>query len=308
MLFVVNPSAGGGSARSRWTEEEGRLPRRIGAYSVLCLDSPEATVAGIRTALEAGETEFVAAGGDGTVNLLLATVLSSRRFAGRVRIGALGLGSSNDFHKPNRGARAGASGAPRRIDFGRARPVDVGELVWTGADGRAGRRPWLLNASVGITAEANRYFNRSDGPFGLLKRHVGGLAIAWAALRTLLLSRPLEATVTVDGVAMRERLCNLAIVKSPHVSGGLRYDSPLEPDSGRFHVHGIRAVGRIRLLRILAGLARGRFRGTPGTFSTVARQVTVEADRPFRVECDGEVFSAVRARIRLRPHAVKVCP
>jgi len=307
MLIVVNPSAGGGRAGRRWRREERRLPRRFGPYDVLFAKGPEAATAGILRALARGETEFVAAGGDGTVNLVAATLLREAPEPARVRLGAIGLGSSNDFHKPVAGpARDGR--APRRIDFRRTAPVDVGVLEWTAPDGTPHRRPWLLNASLGTTAEANAFFNDGDAFLRALKHRATALAISWAALRTLLRCPRLTLGVTVDGEERRECVWNLAVVKNPHFTGGLRYDSPLEPSSGRFHLHGIRAGGRLRLIRVLAGLARGRFVGRTGTFSAAARTVDVSADRPFRVECDGEVVEAVVARFRLLPLALRVCP
>lgn len=307
MLIVVNPSAGGGRAARRWRREERRLPRRFGPYEVLVAKGPEAAAAGVRRALERGETEFVAAGGDGTVNLVAATLLGEAPDPGRVRLGALGLGSSNDFHKPSAGP--GDDGrAPRRIDFGRAAPVDVGLLEWTAPDGSSGRRPWLLNASIGTAADANAFFNDGDALVRALKHRATPVAIGWAALHTLLRCPRLTLRVVVDGAARRERVWNLAIVKNPHFTGGLRYDTPYRPASGRFDLHGIRAGSRIRLVRVLAGLARGRFSGRAGTFSGRARTVEVSADRPFRVECDGEVVEAVAARFRLLPVALRVCP
>jgi len=307
MLIVVNPSAGGGRAAQRWKREERRLPRRFGPYEVLVAKAPEAATAGIRRALERGETDFLAAGGDGTVNLVAATLLREAAEPAGVRLGALGLGSSNDFHKPLPEA-ANGDRAPRRIDFGRAEPIDVGLLEWTAPDGTSHRRPWLLNASIGTTAEANAFFNDGDALVRRLKRWSTSLAISWAAVRTLLCCPRIAMRVVVDGEERRERVWNLAVVKNPHFTGGLRYDSPFEPASGRFHLHGIRAGGRLRLFRLLSGLARGRFVGRAGTFSAPARTVVVSADRPFRVECDGEVVEAVGARFGLAPLALRVCP
>jgi diacylglycerol kinase family enzyme len=52
--------------------------------------------------LERGETDFVAAGGDGTVNAVVSALVenASPDALRRIRLGAVGLGSSNDFHKP----------------------------------------------------------------------------------------------------------------------------------------------------------------------------------------------------------------
>jgi len=263
----------------------------------------------IRAALARGESEFVAAGGDGTVNLLASTLAAvAPRDLERLALGAVGLGSSNDFHKP-RAPRGLVAGIPTRLDFAHASLRDVCGLVTTDDRGRVCLRYFLVNASIGITAEANWRFNHPGRWLAFLKRTSTGAAITWAALSTLLRAEPLLARVGLDGAAPeRVALHNLGVVKCPHFAGGLHYDSPFEPTSGRLCVHQLRAMPLLPLLRIFSGLSRGRFAGRRGTASGQARRVTVSADRPFAVEGDGEVVRAVRAEFFVLPQRLKVCP
>ena len=60
-------------------------------------------------------------------------------------------------------------------------------------------------------------------------------------------------------------------------------------------------MGRRRLLGTLAGLARGRFTGRPGTRAFRTAALEVGADAPFLLEVDGEVGSARRASVRRLP-------
>src|SRR3990172_6041274 len=118
MIIVVNPAASGGKGLRKWREIEPAVHERVGAAQVLVAASRSSAEAAVRTALLAGETDFVAAGGDGTVNLLVQAImeLGAQSLLGSVRLGAIGLGSSNDFHKPFRQDRL-VRNVPVRLDF-----------------------------------------------------------------------------------------------------------------------------------------------------------------------------------------------
>ncbi|MFQ6044764.1 MAG: diacylglycerol/lipid kinase family protein [Gemmatimonadales bacterium] len=308
MLVVVNPTAGGGTAVAKWCRIGPEVRRRLGSCEVAITDPAHAGSA-IEQALTRGELDFVAAGGDGTVNLVASRLLkhSDGNAPGCVRLGAVGLGSSNDFHKPLQRTRT-ILGIPCKIDFQGAEPWDVGDLVYEDETGRTGHRSWLVNASIGITAEANHLFNHPNSVLRLLKRVSVDMAISYAALHTIWRFRGHEVAIQIDGEGpIRTSVKNVGVVKNPHFGGSLRYDSPYEPQSSDFYVHLMKAVALPRLLWVVAHLLRGEFMGRKGTLSSRARRVAISADRPFAVECDGEVVTAVRALFTLLPRRLSIC-
>lgn len=308
MLVLLNPTAGGGRALARWRAVSRRLNGQLGAFELCPPGPPRHVEARIASCLRLGERRFVAAGGDGTVNLLITSLVkvASPADLSQVTVGAVGLGSSNDFHKP---FRDGSHEAPCRLDFGAAAPRDLGVLLYTDLEGVAQRRFWINNASVGVTADGNHRFN-SPGPLlSWLKRASTSLGIGYAALSALLAHRPRRLTLqSDDGRVVTVDVSNLGVVKNPHFAGSLRYDSPFEPASGAFHVHLLEGQSRARLLLALLGLARGRFAGRRGSRSWLARRLTVNASQPFPIEVDGEVVVARRACFALRPACLRVSP
>jgi len=307
MLVLVNPQAGAGNGLHRWRRVIPLLDRRL-ATAERCV-APDAARAAqaIRDALAAGEREFVAAGGDGTVNLVVSTLLAHTAppDRGHLRVGAIGLGSSNDFHKPHRPESA-LAGVPARLDFDRVVPHDVGRMrYWTTGGWHC--RHWILNASIGITAEGNRRYN--DDPRVARAKHIHpDLGMAWAALGALRDGHPRPMDVGSDGARpARMSVTNIGVVKNPHFTGMLRYDTPYEPGSGLFDVHLLGDVGALARARAFAALCRGRFTGLPGTASWRARRLRVTADRPFAVEGDGEVITTTDVTFSLDPQALAVC-
>jgi diacylglycerol kinase family enzyme len=308
MLALVNPHAGGEKGLARWERVRDAITERTGAFEIEVPADAAAARDAIRRAVWDGEHDFIAAGGDGTVNLVVNALLAHVTVAGRerLRLGAVGLGSSNDFHKPHR-PDASIGDVPVRIRFDRTMPHDVGRLRYLLPDGEWRCRRFILNASIGVTAEGNRRFN-DDPTVAVVKRVHPDLGMTWAALAALFDGGPWPMRLATDAAPpVVERVTNLGIVKNPHFTGMLRYDTAYEPGSGTFDVHLLGNVSRAARVRAILGLCRGRFLGRRGTASWQARQLTVSADTPFAAEADGEVVLTTEARFSLDPRALAVC-
>ncbi len=307
MVILVNPSAGGGNALKKWRRVETALRRRLGPMTVLVPSSRAEAQQSVAAMLGAGETELIAGGGDGTVNLLVASVLAQAPvdLLPRIKIGAVGLGSSNDFHKPFRRDRL-LAGIPCRTEFGAAVPHDVGLLRFE-AGARLSTRHWIVNASVGLAAEANWFFNQPDALLRGLKRSATGLAIVYAAARTLATHRRDDVTMTIDeSEPFSARAANIG-VKNPHFAGSFCYDSPYEPASGQFHIHLCEDISARGLLRNLWRSAGRRFSGLPVSRSWRSSRLAVQAGRPFAVEFDGEVARTHCALFTISERAIQLC-
>jgi diacylglycerol kinase family enzyme len=306
-VVLLNPAAGGGRAGRRWRSVEPEVRRRLGACVLVATEGPPLEQE-LRELIRRGSRDFVAAGGDGTVNLLLETLIAAadESVLPCLRLGAVGLGSSNDFHKAI-AREPRVRGVPLRLDRTGARLHDVGRLHFED-EGRDRVRHWINNASIGTTAEANWLFNHPTAVIRLLKRISPWRGIVYTALREIVGYRSRPMLLSLDGgPGLEARVKNLGIVKNPHFSGDLCYDSPYEPDSGTFHVHLLEQVSAPRLAWTVWGLLRTRFSGRKGTQTWLARRVEVTAREPFVVEFDGETIVTREAAFDLLPRLIQVC-
>jgi diacylglycerol kinase family enzyme len=307
-VVLLNPNAGGGLAGRRWREVEPEVHRRLGDF-VLVTGSEPGLVRDLSRLVGGGSRDFVAAGGDGTVNLLLEALIAEADEAVLpcLRLGAVGLGSSNDFHKAVEDEpRVG--GVPLRLDRAKAQLHDVGRLCYRDGRGSERVRHWINNASIGTTAEANRLFNHPNTVLRVLKRLSPWRGLIYTAVREIVEYRSSPMTLALDDADAFEAVVkNLGIVKNPHFSGDLSYDTPYEPGSGVFYVHLLERVSAPRLAYTVWGLLHARFTGRKGTRSWRARRVVVTSERPFAVEFDGETVVAGEAAFDLLPRLIQVC-
>lgn len=292
MALWVNQSCAFGKGGERWLSIS-RDPRI--AQAITNVGSEKSCAEWVRDCLGLGVERFVAVGGDGTVNLV-ANVLA--KTSASVYLGAIGTGSSNDFHKP---ARERIHGFPCRLNFEepvqadllRVRDVETNEV-----------RYGLVNASVGITAEANHYFNRPDRVLSTLKRKSPNLAILYAALRTLWLYR--AQTLRLDEYVVR--VTNLGLVKNRHFSGSFKYDESAEPDSGDFLAYLCHDLGRFGSLKALFRLSRGVFVKSPKSAKFRARKMSIKAGESFAFELDGEVMRSKNVEVNIDAKRIWLCP
>ncbi len=305
MLTLFNPRAAGGRAIRRW-DRVFPLLRASGALSdVHIMGDGASTGKVVAEALRSGETDFVAAGGDGTVNTVLNLLfaLASPHERANLRLGAIGLGSSNDFHKP----LAGTGRIPCKIRFDSARLRDVG-IVTFDKGGQPRTRYFLANASVGVTAAANLQFNHPDAPLRLLKGACTPAAILYAAIRTILADGGVSAHLVSPVASLHlNRLTNLAILKSPHISGGLRFPGQGTYDDGKFRVWMFRDMNRRDLLSAFFSLSKGEKPGGHKVTVESASSLGISSAEPFPLEFDGEVVSTSSADFAILQRGLNVC-
>jgi diacylglycerol kinase (ATP) len=308
MLVVLNPQSNAGTALQRWRPVEHALRERETDLTVEMPSDAEQAAKLVRARFESDAPDvIVAAGGDGMVNLVLNAIMDPAtdrpcRGAETTALGAVGLGSSNDFHKPG---RVKIADVPVRL--GPAEIVDVGKATMLLPDGTRMVRYFLLNASMGLVAAGNHSFNHARGLIGWLKSRNVEAAIIATALSNIATHKPLPIQLRGSDWVHTAPITNVGVLKSVHFAGGMYYDTPVTRADGRFDVNIWEATGRARILGLIAGLYRGKFAGS--TLATCYRDTAVELRpaAPAPLELDGEITIVESARLEVLPQVLKVC-
>lgn len=306
IIVIINPACHQGEGTKRWQMIRQEVLSRLGEGVTEHVSSSDGELRDLlRRSLDTGDDHvLISAGGDGSVHHLVSLLLEE--FPGhldRIRVGAIGLGSSNDFLKP---VRTMIKGVPVRI--GIDEPVvehDVGVVTALDQDGRTVRDHFIVNASFGATAEGNWRFNHPGPLLRKLKSRSTPLAILYATLSTVLGYRNKPCRVIYDGRPRSLNLTNLNLLKIPYVSGSLHYDQDIRPGDGSFMLNICHGMGRLEMIRALGGLGKGKFPAGPHTATYRITEMRMEAPVPMAFECDGETMLVRDVSITLSPHAIK---
>jgi len=309
MIIFINPFASAGRAQKKWITIESFISENFDPVQIVLLSKENRLEKCIPEFINQGYREFVAGGGDGTFNLLLQNIIN---FAtplqlNQIKIGAIGLGSSNDLHKPFK-VKNTIKKVPYLLDFNSSQLRDIGALSYIDDTGIKHKRYWLINASIGITAQANLFFNNPDLVLHYLKKTLTNSAILYAALKTIIFYRNKQINVKIGNQKSNHiNLTNMGVVKSPYFSGNLAYDTPFKKDNGQFYVNISRDMHLLNTLSLLWNLSQHRFCGLPKTETRHSSHIKVTAEQPFAVEFDGEVIATQNAEFFINKSKIGVC-
>jgi diacylglycerol kinase family enzyme len=258
--------------------------------------------------IENGDARVVAAGGDGTVNLVLNRIMKlEESLRNHVTLGALGIGSSNDFHKEVNRQMRRVGDIPVRLDWMQSEPHNVGQVDFLDSKDRWHRRYFVINCSIGVLAGGNLIFNTDRGLVRWLKPRWLNGSIAAAGIKAMLTLPNMETSLVLDGHETRASVTSLSIVINPHLSGSLTLDIPASPTADNFGVALCEDLNLIGRLRIFAALSKGQFSSRPGTRVWQSKEVEIRPTAFVPLELDGEVFTARAVMIKLLKGAVNVC-
>jgi len=284
--LIVNPASGGGRAGRIAPAVLAEL-RRLGlaARRSDTRDLQHARALALEAAQD-GETA-VALGGDGLVGALA----DALRAVPGALLGVLPGGRGNDLARVLGIARDPLA-ACATIANGSARPLDLGEVAGTAFVGIA---------SVGFDSEANRIANAAPA-------RLGNLVYAYGALRALAAWHPARFTVELQPPGERIQFTGytVAVASSRAYGGGMLIAPDADLQDGLLDIVLIDAVGRLRFVANLPKVFRGTHVGLPEVRVKRAREVTIEADRPFALYADGDPIAQLPARVRALPAAVNV--
>ena len=293
ICLLVNPAAGGGKAArlapqaERALRSHGLVVRRVDTRDLR--HARELAVSAAR----AGE-RVVVLSGDGAIGVVAEAL---RDVPGAV-LGVLPGGRGNDL--------ARALGVSQEIDqacatiaHGVVRPMDVGEVL-----GGAGEpaRSFVGIASAGFDSDANRIANEAPS-------WLGNLVYAYGALRALLAWRPARIEIELDPPGERHSFLAYTVgaCNSRSYGGGMRAAPDALLDDGLLEVIVLENVSKLTFLtKILPRVFSGEHVREPCVHMFRAREVSIEADRPFTMYADGDPIGELPLRVRAVPAAIDV--
>ena len=282
-LLIVNPAAGGGTARADVEAlVDDALRESFGTMDIVetGLQHPTATELG-EHAVREGYGAVLVAGGDGTVGNAARALVGTKVVLGILPFGtymniARSVGVPRDDHRA----------AAQVIADGNIRAVDVGQV---------GETVFFEAAGIGMDADAftaGRAVQRGDHGFAI------------AALGALIRRRSVRVRIDVDGRIHSQRILQAVVSNGPWYGWGFEAAPGARVDDGKLDLL-VFGDGKLRVLREMIAAFIDRDRPARGRRYRGAR-ITLSATSELRVHADGAIVGSLPQTFIVRPKALKV--
>ena len=308
MYLILNKYAAAGRATKNWEKVKSIIYTMFDEINVVDIDKDNLMDNSIKEAIKNDEKDFIIAGGDGTINLFINRLIGTTdvKEIKNVRIGAIGIGSSNDFHKPLYNQNLIAE-IFAKIKFNSSEPRDVGVIKYrTGSEFL--HKYFLLNASIGVTAEANNLFNKPDSILKILKKYFTPLAILYAAVKTIFAFKNFKVQIVFNSYETYSfQISNLSIIKNPNFSGDLSYPGEANYQNGIYDIFLAHSMNKLDLINLLKSLSKKIFPKNEKIKYCTSSIIKITAENDFLIEFDGEIISTNYAEFTILNKYLNIC-
>jgi len=308
MNILLNTSAAGGNAEKKWDTMEDVILKRFNEVKVFDLHNENIMDNIIKEAIEKDDKDFIIAGGDGTVNYFINKMMEvlDEKEIKNIKIGVVGIGSSNDFCKPF-SPEIFINNIPCKINFNNTQLRDLGVVKYKSGS-QILHKYFILNASLGVTAEANNLFNNPDPILKFLKKHFASLAILYAAIKTIFSYNNFNAKIIFDSYeTFSFPISNLSIIKNPNISGDLSYPGEADYQNGLYDIYLAHSMNKFNLINLLKSLSNKAFPKNEKTLHCKTSKIKVIAENNFLIEFDGEIISTNYAEFSILKKYLNIC-
>ena len=280
--FIINPKARTGMGEMIWRMIEPELKkRRVDYFCHMTKSRNHARKIAGRITADGQEHKIVVLGGDGTVN----EVVNGIRVPGKVTLGYIPIGSSNDFARGLKIPKDPDKALDIILDPQKIIHMDVGELT---AAGR--QRRFAVSAGIGFDAAVCHEVCVSKWKILLNRIGLGKLSYAVVALDRLKKDRPVKMTVRLADGTVRtfERAYFTAFMNLPYEGGGFMFCPEASPADGEMDVIIVHSLPVVKILCLLPLAFWGKHTGFKGVTIIRCKEIQVETEKPLPLHMDGE--------------------
>jgi len=289
-IILLNPAAGRGRARRRWTHALEFLQSSGERPEVWESQSAQNLLDLARQAAKEKPDLIVSAGGDGTHHYVINGLAGSD-----VPLGLLSLGSGNDLAHG-----LGIPTGPAAVEvllLGVPRSIDLARVY---RDGNEHSTLYACIAGAGFDSIVTRFANQK------IHRVHGPPAYAWAILRCLKFYGAHSIEIRSDTEGFAGDVIFVTVGNSTSYGGGVKIAPRARLDDGLLDVCVVPAMSRLELLRWMPAAYRGQHLAHPRIRYFQAHKVTVASASRLELFGDGEFVQELPATIEVVPRSLRV--
>ena len=296
LVVAINPSASFGNRKSVGPALVSTL-RGLG-HEVTSLTEPSFAelIEAARKEIAKKPDAFIVVGGDGMVSLGVNLLAKTK-----VPLGIVPSGTGNDMARslgiPFDNTEAAVETLVAALAAG-ARTIDAG-LIHHFSESGEKKETWFACAlSAGFDAVVNERANTMTRPKGP-SRYIIALVLELITLK------PIEYTLTLDGVVTKTKAALISIGNAVSLGGGMKITPDAKLDDGLFDVLVVQPLGRVAFMRIFPRVFKGEHVTDPRVSIYRAKRVAIES-AGIAAFADGERLGLLPIDVEVVPNALRV--
>ena len=284
MLFIVNPTSGGGRAGREWASIESWLPSTGMSFEVAMTERSMHAIEIAEEAVRRSRPVVVAVGGDGTLNEVVNGFFhNGAPIPTTSRLAMVPIGTGGDFRR-TLGIPLDHRAAVDVITKGIPRRLDVGAVTYEANAGGTQTRHFINIADAGYGGEVVHRVNKG-------RKRTGGLTFTITALQALFAYGNKRMHVVIDGEARDVVAQQVVVANGQYFGGGMKMAPTASLTDGVFDVIIIGDVGKIDTLRGMGDIRQGKHldQRKSSLFELLyGKRIEVTSPSRVRIDVDGE--------------------
>jgi YegS/Rv2252/BmrU family lipid kinase len=298
MVLICNQRSGRGGVARALPEVRHNLEQRGLEYEVRSTEHPGHATEIARSALADGSRFLVAVGGDGTIHEVVNGMIEGDAAVDpEAVLGIVAAGTGSDFIKTF-GLPSSPSHAVAHLDGAESFPIDIGKVTYV-HNGAEVVRYFPNIAEAGIGADTVARAER-------LPRWLGPTVYFFAFWLTIRGFKPAVVKVDLVDRVHEGKMSNLVVANGQFFGGGMKVAPKAAPTDGLLDIQ-IHNPRKKEAIAIMPKMFKGEHVPHPDIHESKRVRVSIESDRPLRIEADGEVlgytpatFEVIRDAINLK--------
>ncbi len=299
-LVVVNPNAGIGKAGRDWGKISGLLEKHGFAYQAVFTERPLHACELVLENMAAGYRNFIAVGGDGTINEVVNGVFGQTKWPTTgVTVGMISVGTGNDWIRTYN-IPTNYEQSILILKQGETMLQDVG-IVRYYNNNRQHSRFFVNVAGLGfdglVAKKTNADKIRGRGnPFLYLVNLIGSL-FSYKSCQT---------TMIIDGNELTDKVFSIGVGIGKYNGGGMQQTPDAKTDDGLFDLTMIKDLSKWSVITNVRRLYDGTIKKHKRVESFLGKNIRIECESPLLLEADGESLGHAPFAFEIIPRSLRV--
>ena len=282
-LVVLNPNAGGKSAKEQWPAIKSELKKQGFSFDTSKTKHRNHAIQIVKEKIARGYRNIIVIGGDGTLHevvngiMLQDTVPSSD-----ILLGMISVGTGNDWIKTHN-ISSNYKEAIKQIKEGRIIHQDVGQVIFKDENNGTQQRFFINSVGIGFDARVVKYIlpNKEKGK-SRKSDYILGL------VKSLFSHKNVQSLIHLDDQIIETKIYNLTIGVCQFKGGGFKLLPNAVPNDGLLDVTLACKISKRKLIVSLPKIFGGKVETIKYFDFYQVQDMKLDISNPICIEADGE--------------------